>query len=105
MKISPHKLRKDILAVLVEKIQNLKIYLNVHTDYNIPRPSGMFAPCRDSSVVNVPSAPSIPSETKRTRSGKRQSIKGKGKSKKSKTSDESDESCGICNKTGKDEDF
>jgi hypothetical protein len=36
LKISPQKLKKDIIAVLVEKIQNLKIYLNVHTDYNIP---------------------------------------------------------------------
>jgi hypothetical protein len=42
LKISPQKLKKDIIAVLVEKIQNLKIDLNVHTDYNIPGPSGLL---------------------------------------------------------------
>lgn len=87
LKILPQKLKKDIIAVLVEKIPNLYTQrdLNVHTDSNIPGPSGISTPCHDSSVVNVlsaDSAPSIPSETKRTRlHGKRQSIKGKGKGK------------------------
>lgn len=110
MKILQQKLKKDIIAVLVEKIPNLYTQsdLNVHTDYNIPGPSGISAPCHDSSVVNVlsaDSAPSIPSETKRTRlHGKRQSIKGNGKGKgKSKKSKTSVESCGNCNKSYKDE--
>jgi hypothetical protein len=100
LKILQQKLKKDIIAVLVEKIPNLYTQsdLNVHTDSNIPGPSGISAPCHDSSVVNVlsaDSAPSIPSETKRTRlHGKRQSIKGKGKG---------EESCGICNKSYNDE--